>query len=298
MINIAFCFDKNLWKNFCVSVSSLLINSNGKCHYNICCIISDDITDTEKEYMKKVINKYDSASQISFINANHDWDATHLVKPGYYYRMQLVNFTSVDKIIYCDVDTYFNCDLSDLYNIDMGNKLLYGVKDALNTNKNWNKYLSKTDNRYIVKQGNYINSGVLLMNLKLFRKENLYDEFLKLRNIRLKQKDQCMLNYVARGRVGFLPLKYNFKPKSVFHKYKIMVKANIFSRNELIEAEKFAPIWHFMASNPWKVLTKGAEKWWKICRQFDFYNEMRSSFMKQATPLQRLKFKIMEWNNF
>ncbi len=295
-INIAFCFDKNLWKQFCVSVASLLINSNNECHYNIHTVISEDITDKEKNYMQNVIKKYDNLSNITFYTANHDFDKCNGCTATYY-RIQLLKFLKVEKVIYLDIDTYFNGHLMDLYNIDMKDNFICGVKDGLNLEKSWKKYLNRTNSKYIVNKGTYLNAGILLLNIKLFREENLYNKFLKLVDVNFDKLDQDMLNYVSRNRSQSLPLKYNFKPKSVFHKYKLMVKENIFSRKELEEAKSFSPIWHFMASNPWKVITKGANRWWKLCREFDFYEEMKTKFMKKANILQKLKFKAMEWNN-
>ena len=120
-VNIAFCFDKNLWKQFCVSVASLLVNSENKCHYNIYAIVSENITDTEKNYMKNVVSKYDEKSNITFLTDNHDFDI--LYKPAYFFRLQLLKLNNIDKIIYCDIDTFFNGNLVSLYDTNLGNNL-------------------------------------------------------------------------------------------------------------------------------------------------------------------------------
>ena len=295
-INIAFCFDKNLWKQFCVSIISLLTVSKNKCSYNIYTVISDDITNEIQSQIKNIIMQYDNKSKITFLKDNHDFDKHEPGRSaGYFYRIQLIKLApKVDKIIYCDIDTVFRKPLIDLYNINMKDKLLYGVKDGINISRYWKKYKTRTDKKYLSKQGKYINSGVLLINLKTFRNENIYPKFLKLIGKKLRYQDQDMLNYIAKNRIGYLPLKYNFTPKGIRHKYYLAYKENLFSKNEIYDAKKDAVIWHFMACNPWKKITKGASIWWKYAHQLNFYKEFKQNFIKQASLLQKILFMIIK----
>ena len=63
------------------------------------------------------------------------------------------------KILYLDTDTMINKDISSLFNIDITNYEFAGVVDRLG--------------RFFIDK-NYINSGVLLLNLEMIRKTDLF----------------------------------------------------------------------------------------------------------------------------
>lgn len=69
-----------------------------------------------------------------------------------------------DKILYLDTDVLFNGDVNELYNIDISNVELAGVRD----------YFGKWFFGF-----NYLNSGVLLLNLKKIRETGLFRKAVK-----------------------------------------------------------------------------------------------------------------------
>ena len=45
IVNIAFCFDRNLWMQVGVCLASLLYHKGENTFYNIFCVVSDDVND-------------------------------------------------------------------------------------------------------------------------------------------------------------------------------------------------------------------------------------------------------------
>lgn len=106
------------------------------------------------------------------------------------------------KVIYLDTDLLVLDDLKSLYDIDVRDHLIAGVLDPDGV---------KTD---IINKNdlNYINSGVMLMNLEQFRKIN-YQEKIKDIFIGNKNKilgDQCIFNKLTENKKLIINKKFNF----------------------------------------------------------------------------------------
>ena len=125
------------------------------------------------------------------------------------------------KVLFIDCDTLVMQDLTPLWEMDMGDKWLYGVDDCRGAAYRTNLGLQPTDN--------YINNGVLLVDLDAWRKNNVEDMFL--RYIRENQGDitfvdQGVQNGVLSklGRSGILPPKYNCMTVFFAFDYKNLIK--------------------------------------------------------------------------
>jgi|GEM_PF-1695350 len=108
-----------------------------------------------------------------------------------------------DKAIYMDADALVVSDLSDLWSADLGDNLVGGVIDGFVEQEELDDAGMSRDE--------YINSGVLTMNLAAWRREGIADRiFAKARETNSRYLDQTVLNMVARGRVLFLDRQWNF----------------------------------------------------------------------------------------
>ena len=96
----------------------------------------------------------------------------------------------VDRVIYADADTIFCNDLAEAAMIDLGNNLIAGVREH---------------------NLHYINSGFMIMDLKKIRSEKIYEKWIQAAETKAyKYPDQDIINNVCKGRIMFLPPKYNF----------------------------------------------------------------------------------------
>ncbi|MDG4878439.1 glycosyltransferase family 8 protein [Mesorhizobium sp. WSM4935] len=109
-----------------------------------------------------------------------------------------------DKAIYMDADTLVVSDLGGLWSADLGDNLVAGVIDG---------FVEQEELDDIeMSRNEYINSGVLIMNLVAWRQEGIADRiFAKVRETaKSRYLDQTALNTVVRGRVLFLGREWNF----------------------------------------------------------------------------------------
>lgn len=125
---------------------------------------------------------------------------------GAFYRFLIpfVISTEIDKAIYLDGDVIVNMDINEFWQIDLGDKLLGVVKCG---------FISTAEFRRIVKDKDYFNNGVLLMNLKVLRDEyEIIRDGLKFfaKNPQcFKWPAQDLQNYCFAGRTLMLPQTFN-----------------------------------------------------------------------------------------
>ncbi len=117
----------------------------------------------------------------------------------------------IEKAIYLDADIIVNLDINELWQIELDDKIL-GVITAPSIGTPINKQ-DKIHLDGYVEAADYFNSGVLLMNLKLFRNENDIFmsgiEFVAANPVYARFLDQAILNYLFSTRSLSLNGKYN-----------------------------------------------------------------------------------------
>ena len=111
---------------------------------------------------------------------------------------------SIERVIYLDSDTVVEGSLEELWNLDLEEYYEAAVDDCLS--KKYRKLV------HLSGEGVYCNNGVLLLNLKKFRDENIIDifiEFVKKYEGYFVFNEQTILNSVFENKIKVLPLKYN-----------------------------------------------------------------------------------------
>lgn len=120
-----------------------------------------------------------------------------------YFRLALADiFLNYDKILYLDVDTLVLTSLAQIYNIDISNFALAGVKAR--------NYASSMDRVGIPDNGKYINAGVLLINLKFWRHNKVFQKCTKyLKTHKPHYLDQDTTNVVLQDHIKYISPVWN-----------------------------------------------------------------------------------------
>ena len=181
--------------------------------------------DENKAKLKELELKYKNRLEINLINMGLKYKDAKQKKKGMriittpsYYRLSLPDLLpEIDKIIWLDGDTLTFKDLNELYNIDMNN---YYFKGLLDNTPSCVDHITKKNDHCIC-------AGVMLINLKELRKDNMtkvFDEYIKVNNSLLRQHDQTVINAICYKKIGILPAKFglfNYRNlKSVYRHYK------------------------------------------------------------------------------
>ena len=181
-----------------------------------------------------------------------------------------------ERVLYLDCDTLVCGDISELYNIDLSGKYAAVVRDI------WN--VEKYCKRLKMKSREYFNSGVMLINCALWRKDNLREKITEYATGRkVEYCDQDCLNKVIDEKKLMLDLKYNYlEPwwRGDYHDYKGAWKKSF---NEAKAAPK---IIHFTGLKP---SVKGcghsyAELWRKYAFESPIGAGLREKYEASAAP--------------
>ena len=279
-VNIAFCFDENMWMLAGVAITSLLYHAMGRCKYDIYCVVPENFANSKRAELQCLVNNKDKNSTITFLNANHDFDAS-VVKQyttGIFYRFMLLKLlpSNIDKSIYCDVDVTFHDDLLGLYETNMKNNLIAGVADADQLG------------RVYPEHGLYINSGILLMNIKELRKIKLYNDWLDLsKQDVFLYPDQDILNKTCDGKILYLPLRYNYMP-GPGGRFAKPIEQGIYKLEDYDEAVRDPAIIHYILRQPWKNRENlVGDLWWKYAYMTPFYSYFRSKIDHQPGLIKK-----------
>lgn len=151
-----------------------------------------------------------------------------------YFRLFIpMMFPEYDKGIYLDSDVVLTDDVAKLYDIDIAENFIGAGVDL--SIADTPPLVAYTENAVGIAKGKYINSGVLLMNLKKMRDCDLQGHFLNLLNTYHFDSiapDQDYLNAMACGKIHYLDESWNAMPndaKSPLEKTNI-IHYNLFSK--------------------------------------------------------------------
>ena len=175
-----------------------------------------------------------------------------------YARLTLMNvFSDLDACIYLDGDLLVLQDIGKLWDEitgapDFEDVYLAAVPDLPLRNLEGNALLQMKQNLRDEELAGYFNAGVLVMNLKKMRADNLFARFVKYSENSFLYYDQDILNICCGGLVKFIPLKWNVSP--VYFEFRTWIPRNGCTGEELWNVQHGnVSILHFAGKRkPWK----------------------------------------------
>lgn len=213
-IPIIFATDDNYVPFLEVTLRSIIANASKKYNY----VINVLNTGLNKERTDKVKLLENENFKINFCDiSDHIVRIKDKLKNLYHfglaawYRLFIQSiFPEYDKVVYLDCDIIVLGDVSELYNVDIGDNLLAAANcNIISTHEVFGEYAEKFVG---VPRNKYLQSGVLVMNLKEFRKRDLENKFCYLinkYNFDVVDPDQAYLTAMCYGSVKYLPNGWN-----------------------------------------------------------------------------------------
>ena len=215
-VNIAFCINDNYVEQLIVVLWSIMKNLTTGRNVNVW-IVSSDMSDASKNYLRKLRLGFKNL-HLNFL----DIDAKELaqlprtidyISAETYYRYLLPNLLpNIDKVLYMDADIIVNGDISSLYDTDISKYYMAGGYDLYIDDI---KYKSKIG---FEQDELYVNAGVLLMNLKQMRTDNIPQKLIdttKNMASKVKYQDQDIINIVCRGKILEFDSIYNYTSHNI-----------------------------------------------------------------------------------
>lgn len=208
-IPIVLAADNNYIIPLCVCLTSILENKNDNTYYDFHILIPSEFLNVNKDIIIELIQRYNNCNSC-FVQMENEFSDLKIVQKHIsvqtFYRLLIPESLpkSYSKAIYLDSDTIVNTDLTELFSTDIFEYYLAGV---LHPVYYFNNLILRKESL------EYINAGVLLLNLDKLRADSVQEQFLKLIPQNLKGNDQDIINIVCNNKIKFLPFKYNVMPK-------------------------------------------------------------------------------------
>lgn len=252
-ISVLYSSDNNYAKYCGVSLISLL--ENNKEIDEICVYIIDHNIDLDNKKKYMDIVKYYNR-ELVFISGEKIKDKLNKKDEfplAAYGRLFISNIIANDKILYLDCDTIINSSIKELWQTNLNEYLVAGVQDN-----------PAIFNAQIIGMGikdRYINTGVMLINLYLWRKLNIeekFREFIDAFKGTVPHHDQGIINGVCKDKIYILKPKFNLMPQFLYlNRTKIMRLYNLdifYTDLEIQEATKNPVVIHYISkfyNRPW-----------------------------------------------
>lgn len=266
---------------------SALQNATKNTFYDFYLIVTPNFSSKNKEQINKLKEEFDC--NINFIDIEDQFNNLPWT-PAAWYRLILAKLLpkQYDRCIYLDCDVYVCNDLKQLYTVELNENYVAGVIACT-----YYVYADKIHSNIlnIPSTKKYINSGVLLVNLKQIRNDNVTSRFFELLNSSqvLPAYDQDVINIVCYGKIKILPPKYNMILRHVFIND---IRLNdLYSKEEIKEAKTKPCIIHYMCEQkPWQGFYKYGSLWWKLALKTPYKFYFIFTFIKNIlNPIPKIK---------
>lgn len=151
---------------------------------------------------------------------------------------------TIEKVLYLDCDIVVNGTIAELWNLDISNFSMAAVEDIP-------PCCSEHCRRLGYSTGDlYINSGVMLINMKYWRDHDVANRalyFVRNNPDKILIYDQDALNAVLHGTIYILPIKWNMV--SSYYLVKPQIQAKYLE--QLDYARKKPKLIHYLYTKPW-----------------------------------------------
>ncbi len=221
-IPIFFTVDDNYAPFLAAAINSAVKNSSDNRKYRAIVLYQE----LSRENIEKLSKLAKDNFSVEFYAMKNSFDAitdrmSNRLRCDYftltiYFRLFIpLMFPQFDKGIYIDSDVVVTSDIAELFDIYIKDNFIGACRDY--SIADIPPLVSYTENAVGVKGDEYINSGVLLMNLKKMRENDFEGHFLNLLNTYHFDSiapDQDYINAICNGKIHYLSQEWDTMPDS------------------------------------------------------------------------------------
>lgn len=256
MIPVFFTIDDSYAPFLAVALHSAIENASKENHYKAI-VLHQDVTEENRRRIEALAKPH---FEIEFVPMRHGLESitdrmSNRLRCDYftltiYFRLFIpAMFPEYDKAIYIDSDVVVPGDLAELFAIDLGDNYIaacpdFSIADAP-------PLVRYTQEAVGMEPGTYINSGVLLMNLKALREKEFSSRFLELLNtyhFDCIAPDQDYLNAMCCGKTLYLEERWDAMPNDAKPPLENpgIIHYNLFSKPWCYDGIQYGDVfWHY-----------------------------------------------------
>ena len=244
MINILMCGNEGVFDGMLLTALSIVKHSSRRINLFIGTMDISyinprflPIKESDAKVIEKVLKQKNPESSVEIIDFEENFRRELIdsknINTGYTPYAMIRLFADEcellpDKLLYLDTDVLLSKDVGELYDVDVENYDLAGVRDHYG--------------RFFI-YPNYLNSGVMLWNLKAIREKGIFRRATKLcKDKKMLLMDQSAINKYAKKKL-ILPTRFNEQhknhPDTVVRHFSMRIKWFPYIRTEKIKPWNF-----------------------------------------------------------
>lgn len=249
-LNVAYAINEPYVDYCIVSMLSVVTNnSDSEIDFHI---LTDGLSDNSKTRLRQTVNAHSTTNVI--IHEIADSKVADLELGNFNRNIWLRVFlpelldVKIERVLYLDTDTIICGDISELFSMDLENSSIAASMDIMGF---YDTVYQRLD---YPKEYGYICSGVMIMNLKYFRDNNLTCKILEYARKYpqlLLFPDQDAINAVCHTTLKLLPLKYDML--APFFTDSVFIRQHETEVRDMLTDPR---IIHYAGCNPWKKETR------------------------------------------
>ena len=243
-LNVAVCADKNVVLPLGVLIYSVLRNAAGE-KYVFHIFFNGELLDEDIRRIRSLGKSF--SSTIIVYTLDNDffsgfYTAGYLTITAYYRLLvpYVLNQYNIESCLYLDTDIIVVSNIDDIFYFAQDD-IAYVIGDSTSSPEKWKHYCRAIG----MKTNKYFNSGILLLNISKYLKNDIgIKALLLLKNNQYKYMDQDVLNILLEGKCSYDPdITYNCTMSVTNDKYQKYLDDGI-------------KIVHFTGDKkPWKLFT-------------------------------------------
>ena len=258
-MDIVYVSDHNYMFCCCVSIYSLMEQTPKEREVRLHLLTDDSFCEEDRRLLQLLTDHFVNLKLNVVKLDDKDTKQWELKDPHWskavFYRLCIPEILrDIDMCLYIDSDTLVVSDITAVFDTDMEGMYIAGVfADVSSVREQVTKDETEAINRYV-------NSGVLLMNLSLMRKDGMQRKFMEC-GPDFIAVDEHLLNKCCNGHIKLLPQGYNCMP------------------GVSVDTPR---IFHFLYQDyirPWKNRrAQGSKEWWECASFFSDIVDMNSLY--------------------
>lgn len=225
MINVCYCGNAGIYDGLLLSALSLAKRTKESVHFFLLTADLRDknpkfapLNEKQRTFLEQVVRESNPEDQVTLIDCTalflremgQSVNLRSMYTPYTFLRLLLDKLAlGLDRILYIDADTVIIKDLGELYHHDMAGRDVAAMHDYMNN---------------LFFRHDYLNAGVLLLDLKQIGADHSFDQVRSLVNRKkMMMPDQDAVNIVYHHKKCFMDRKYNeqrkLRPDTVIRHY-------------------------------------------------------------------------------